>query len=103
MLAALVGLVLTFGGTCGAGPTSLSRLAVSGPQTLTPDDARGQVLAPETTEVAQPARRRVVRRVGGRIGRDLVRAVRRVVGSWAVGAAAGRAPPPLRGPPALVV
>jgi hypothetical protein len=103
VLAALAGLVLTFGGTCGVGPTSLSLLAVSGTQSPTPDDARGQVPVPAATEVAHPSRRRVVRRAGGRIGRALVGRVRRVGGTWITGVVSRRGPPPLRGPPALVV
>ncbi|HEX7132431.1 MAG TPA: hypothetical protein VF228_07640 [Iamia sp.] len=103
VLAALAGLVLTFGGTCGVGPTSLSLLAVSGPQTPSPDDARGQVPVPAAAEVAHPSRRRVVHRGGGRFGRVLAGSVRRVVGGWVAGIVSGRAPPPLRGPPALVV
>ena len=102
MLAALAGLVLTFGGTCGVGPTSLSLLAVSGTQTPAPDDGRAQLPVPTAAEVAQPARRRVVVRTGVRRGRVLAGRVRRAVGSWAVGVVSRRGPPPLRGPPALV-
>jgi hypothetical protein len=102
-LAALAGLVLTFGGTCGVGPTSLPLLAVSGPQTPSPDDARGQVPVPAAAEVAHPSRRRVVHRAGSGIGRVLADPVRRVVGAWVAGIVSRRAPPPLRGPPVLVV
>jgi hypothetical protein len=103
LMAALAGLVLVFGGTCGVGPTSLSVLAVSGTQTPSPDDARGQVPVPAAAEVADPARRRVVRRAGGRGGRLLAGRVRRAAGAWAVGIVSRRGPPPLRGPPALAV
>jgi hypothetical protein len=102
VLAALAGLVLTFGGTCGVGPTSLSLLAVSGTSTPTPDDARGQVPVPAAAEVAQPARRRVVTRAAVRARRGAARWVRRVLGTWGAGIVARQGPPPLRGPPALV-
>ena len=101
VMAALAGLVLVFGGTCGVGPTSLSLLAVSGTQNPSPDDARGQVPVPAAAEVAQPTRRRVVHRAGGRRGRLLAGRVRRAAGAWAVGVVSRRGPPPLRGPPAL--
>ncbi|HEU5151885.1 MAG TPA: hypothetical protein VFU19_15415 [Iamia sp.] len=102
VVAAIAGLVLTFGGLCGVGPTSLSLLAVSGTQTPTPDDARSQVPVPTAAEVAEPARRRVVVRSGLRGGRALVGRARRAVGTWAAGVVARRGPPPLRGPPLLV-
>jgi len=102
VLAALAGLVLSFGGTCGVGPTSLSLLAVSGTQTPSPDDARGQVPVPTAAEVAQPARRRIVARTGVRSGRVRAGRVRQTVGAWILGVVSRRAPPPLRGPPALV-
>ena len=101
MLAALAGLLLTFGGTCGVGPTSLSLLAVSGTQPAMPDDARGQVPAPTVADVAEPAHRRIVRRAGARLGRIRDR-VRRTRSTWIVGVVSRRGPPPLRGPPALV-
>jgi hypothetical protein len=97
-LAALAGLVLVFGGTCGVGPTSLSLLAVSGTQTPVTDDARGHVPVPVAAEVAQPARRRVVRRATGRLGRR-VAAIRRGRGVRRLGVVGRRGPPPLRGPP----
>ena len=102
-MAALAGLVLIFGGTCGVGPTSLSLLAVSGTPTPSPDDARGHVPVPVTTEVAQPERRRIAHRSAVRGGRVLVGRVRRAVGGWALGVVSRRGPPPLRGPPALAV
>jgi hypothetical protein len=102
-MAALAGLVLTFGGTCGVGPTSLSLLAVSGTQTPSPDDARGQVPVPAAAEVAHPERRRVIHRLAGRRGRPVAGRVRRSVETWAAGAVSRRGPPPLRGPPALAV
>ena len=102
MLAVFAGLVLTFGGACGVGPTSLSLLAVSGTQNPAPDDARGHVPVPAAAEVAQPARRQVVVRAGVGRRRVLAGRVRRAVGAWAVGVVSRRAPPPLRGPPAFV-
>lgn len=101
MMAALAGLALTFGGACGAGPTDLSLLAVSGTQSPVPDDARGQVPVPAAAEVAEPARRRVLR-AGGRVA-TARRTARRAVSTWAAGVVARRGPPPLRGPPAPVV
>jgi len=101
VMAAFAGLVLTFGGTCGVGPTSLSLLAVSGTQTPSPDDARGQVPVPAAAEVAHPERRRVMHRLAVRRGRLVARRVRRSAAAWVAGVVSRRGPPPLRGPPAL--
>lgn len=101
LLAALAGLVLAFGGTCGVGPTDLSLLAVSAPQAPSPDDARTHVPVPVAAEVALPAGRRIVRRRFGRTVDRIVGAVGRVLGARP-GRAVGRRAPPLRGPPALV-
>jgi hypothetical protein len=101
LLAALAGLVLAFGGACGVGPTDLSLLAVSAHQTVSPDDARGHVPVPAATEVAQPTRRRLVRRAGS-LRRRLVARLRRSGATWSAGVVLRRGPPPLRGPPALV-
>jgi hypothetical protein len=99
--AALAGLVLTLGGTCGVGPTDLPLLAVSGTQSPVPDDARGQVPVPAAAEVAEPTRRRVLHRAGSRLA-GARHAVRRAVSTWAIGVVTRRGPPPLRGPPAPV-
>jgi hypothetical protein len=101
-MAALVGLALTFGGACGVGPTDLSLLAVSGTQSTTPDDTRGQVPVPAAAEVAEPARRRVLRRLDTRPG-AMRRMIRRAASTWVAGVVTRRGPPPLRGPPAPVV
>lgn len=95
-----LGLLLAFGGTCGAGPTSLSLLAVSSPQVPTPDDARGQVPVPAATEVAEPARRVVRRRLVG-VGRAAPARFRARFRGTVVSVLAHLRAPPLRGPPAL--
>ena len=102
LLAALAGLVLAFGGMCGVGPTDLSLLAVTARQAPSPDDARNHVPVPAVAEVAQPAGRRVLRRRVRRIAGRVVRAIGRVAVARPVTAVGRRAPPPLRGPPALV-
>ena len=96
------GLLLVFGGTCGAGPTTLSVLAVSGVPNGPADDARAQAPAPVSPVVATPDRRVVRRRVAAARARARAVVGRARAAIVAAAVALAGAPPPLRGPPSFV-
>lgn len=99
--AVVAGVILVFGGTCGVGPTSLSRLAVSANQTSVPDDTRAQAPALVAAEPASPVRR-VVRRRLRPLARRLLSPLTAPLSHVVATVRSPRAPPPLRGPPLLL-